>query len=163
MPFVPLTLWNMLFLTAWNLNAVCVSDPPLLQTNGKMPMWFRRLVSGDSLITELCVYQPVLMRSCVCVCVQQSQDNASAVVQSEAEPRQVRSRWAEQTDPVIICSSSSPEKEEDEDFHPQSLEELLDEEEEDEEEGEKQAGLGGEDRSYVLYTATDDTNACSDR
>lgn len=64
---------------------------------------------------------------------------------------------------MIICSGSSPEKEEDEDFHPQSLEELLDEEEEDEEEGEKQAGLGGEDRSYVLYTATDDTNACSDR
>lgn len=24
---------------------VCVSDPQLLQTNGKLPMWFRKMVS----------------------------------------------------------------------------------------------------------------------
>lgn len=73
--------------------------------------------------------------------VQQSQSNASGV-KSEAEPRQVRSRWAEQTDAVIICSNFSPsgvkevdeeeEKEDDEDFHPQSLEELLGEEDKEE-------------------------------
>lgn len=84
--------------------------------------------------------------TCVCLLVQQSQSNASAVVQSEAEPRQVRGRWAEQTDPVIICSDFSPsgvregdeEKDEEEEFHPQSLEELLVEEEEDNDE--KQVG-----------------------
>ena len=97
---------------------------------------------------------------CVCVRVraQQSQDKASAVDQSETEPRQVRSRWAEQADPLIICSGSLPseeeEKEEDEEFHPQSLEELLGEEEEDE--GEKQVGLGGEDRRCLLYAADSD-------
>eukprot|EP00066_Takifugu_rubripes_P026554 XP_011615820.1 PREDICTED: WD repeat-containing protein 62-like isoform X3 [Takifugu rubripes] len=115
-------------------------DPPLLQTNGKLPMWFRRL----------------------------SQSNASAVVQSEAEPRQVRGRWAEQTDPVIICSDCSPsgvregdeeEKDEEEEFHPQSLEELLVEEEEDKDE--KQAS--GEHGSYVLYTASDDASIYSHR
>lgn len=106
---------------------------------------------------ELCVTRLLLTHSCVCVCVQQCQGNASAVVQqSKTEPRQIRSRWAEPTDAVIICSGSSPdgEEEEDEDFLPQSLEELLGEVEEDEE---KQAG--GEGRSYVLY----DANTYSDR
>lgn len=109
-------------------------------------MWFRRLVSTHLLVFDLCVNY---LNVCVCVFVfiQQSQSNASGV-KSEAEPRQVRSRWAEQTDPVIICSKFSPsgvkegdeeeEKEDDEDFHPQSLEELLGEEEEDKEE--KQVG-----------------------
>ncbi|TWW77742.1 hypothetical protein D4764_12G0011320 [Takifugu flavidus] len=97
----------------------------------------------------------------------QSQSNASAVVQSEAEPRQVRGRWAEQTDPVIICSDCSPsgvregdeEEDEEEEFHPQSLEELLVEEEEDKDE--KQAS--GEHGSYVLYTASDDASIYSHR
>lgn len=89
----------------------------------------------------------IISTVCVGVCGWQSQSNASAVVQSEAEPRQVRSRWAEQTDPVIICSNVSPsgvregdeeEKDEEEEFHPQSLEELLVEEEQDKEE--KQVG-----------------------
>lgn len=89
----------------------------------------------------------------VCVCVQQSQGNASAVVQSEAEPRQMRSRWAEQTQPVIICSGDASEDNEEE-FLPQRLEELLGDEE-----GEKQAGLGGGGSSYLLY----DTTVYSDR
>lgn len=100
-------------------------------------MWFRRLVSIHLLFFDLCVN---ILSVCVCVFVQQSQSNASGV-KSEAEPRQVRSRWAEQTDPVIICSNFSPsgvkeveeeEKEGDEDFHPQSLEELLGEEDKEE-------------------------------
>ncbi|KAM3616628.1 uncharacterized protein V6R79_021037 [Siganus canaliculatus] len=98
-------------------------DPPLLQTNGKLPMWFRRL---------------------------QGQGSASSctIVQSDTEPRQVRSRWAGQLEPLVICSNFSPsqgeegeeeqrqeeeeEEEEDEDFHPQSLESLLVEGEEQE-------------------------------
>lgn len=32
---------------------VCVSDAPLLQTNGKLPMWFRKLVS--LMLNSLCV------------------------------------------------------------------------------------------------------------
>ncbi|XP_068441893.1 WD repeat-containing protein 62 [Clinocottus analis] len=98
-------------------------DARLLQTNGKLPMWFRKLGEGG----------------------------ASSAVQSAAEPRQVRSRWAEQLNPLTICSNASPsptksqeeeelreEEEEDEegDFHPQSLESLLVDEEEEEEEEE---------------------------
>lgn len=77
------------------------------------------------------------------MCVQEGHGEASAAVQSDAEPPQVRSRWAEQTDPLIICSNFSPshveedEDEEQDDFHPQSLESLLAEEEEDEEEEQK--------------------------
>lgn len=69
--------------------------------------------------------------------VQQGQE-AAAAAQSDAEPRQVRSRWAEHLDPLIICSNYSPsqveeeeeeeageEGEEEGDFHPQSLESLL--------------------------------------
>lgn len=94
---------------------------------------------------------------CVCVChvfrcvfcVQQGQGEVSSSVQtdadtdpdgdgdgdSDAEPRQVRSQWAKQLKPLIICShfSPSPTKEEDEedeeDFHPQSLDSILGEEE----------------------------------
>ncbi len=89
----------------------------------------------------------------MCVCVfQQGQGGASSGVQSDAEPRQVRSRWAEQPNPLIICSNFSPsqaeeeeeeeaeeeeEEEEEEDFHPQSLESLLGEEQEEEEEEEE--------------------------
>ncbi|XP_041797432.1 WD repeat-containing protein 62 isoform X3 [Chelmon rostratus] len=111
-------------------------DPPLLQTNGKLPMWFRKL---------------------------QGQGEASAAVQSDAKPRQVRSRWAEQLDPLIICSSFSPsqmeeEEEEEEDFHPQSLDSLLGEEVEEEEDGEEEKENPGEDRSsYILYPDTTDT------
>ncbi|XP_076590644.1 WD repeat-containing protein 62 isoform X3 [Chaetodon auriga] len=114
-------------------------DPPTLQTNGKLPMWFRKLGQGD----------------------------ASAAVQSDAEPRQVRSRWAEQLDPLIICASFSPsqmeeEEEEEEDFHPQSLDSLLGEEVEEEEDGEEEKESPGEDRSsYILYPDT--TNTTTDR
>ncbi|XP_041659122.1 WD repeat-containing protein 62 isoform X2 [Cheilinus undulatus] len=120
-------------------------DPQLLQTNGKLPMWFRKL---------------------------QGQGGAATAVQSDAEPRQVRSRWTEQLNPLVICSSFSPsptksEKDEDEedeeDFHPQSLESLLgdeDEEEEEEEEEEEKEVLqdGGEDRNtFILYPNNNNT------
>ena len=89
------------------------------------------------------------------LCVwQHGQGGASAAVQSAAEPHQVRSRWAEQRDPLNIVSNFSPsptqspgeeeeeQREEEEEqreeeeghFHPQSLESLLVEEEEEEEE-----------------------------
>ncbi|KAM9358601.1 WD repeat-containing protein 62 [Symphorus nematophorus] len=106
-------------------------DPPPLQTNGKLPMWFRKL---------------------------QGQGEASTVVQSDAEPRQVRSRWTEQLDPLIICSNFSPsqveeedeeeveedEEEEEEDFHPQSLESLLGGEVEEEEDGDEEKEVSSE-------------------
>ncbi|XP_044209771.1 WD repeat-containing protein 62 isoform X2 [Thunnus albacares] len=115
-------------------------EAQLLQTNGKLPMWFRKLGQGG----------------------------ASTAVQSDAdpEPRQVRSRWTEQLNPLTICSHFSPsptksheeDEEEEEDFHPQSLDSLLGEEEEEEEEeeedGEEEKVLqtAGEDRSsYILY------------
>ncbi|KAI3353860.1 hypothetical protein L3Q82_004861 [Scortum barcoo] len=154
-----------------------VQDPtqaPLLQTNGKLPMWFRKLGQGG----------------------------ASLVVQSDTEPRQVRSRWAEQPNPLIICSNFSPsqanrggasrssdqsapqeeeEEEEEEDFHPQSLEvwrrslrvwedggeeeeKRRRKEEEEKEEDERMSSVmivlqnPGEDRSsYILYPNTNNT------
>ncbi|XP_030599747.1 WD repeat-containing protein 62 isoform X2 [Archocentrus centrarchus] len=120
---------------------------PLLQTNGKLPQWFKKL---------------------------QGEGGVSSTVQPEGEPRQVRSRWAEQLNPVTICASFSPspnknceEEEEDEHFHPQSLECLLEEEEEEEEEeeGEDEEKVlqteGGAQNTYILYpsntTATADS------
>ncbi|KAF3848280.1 hypothetical protein F7725_021308 [Dissostichus mawsoni] len=124
----------------------------LLQTNGKLPLWFRKL---------------------------HGQGGASAAVQSAAEPHQVRSRWAEQRDPLNIVSNFSPsptqspgeeeeeqrkedeEEEEEGHFHPQSLESLLVEEEEEEEDGEEVTQNPGEKRSsYILYP---DTNTTTDR
>ncbi|TNN31603.1 WD repeat-containing protein 62 [Liparis tanakae] len=142
-------------------TAASVQDAQLLQTNGKLPMWFRKLAQGG----------------------------ASSAGQSEAEPRQVRSRWAEQQNPLTICSNSSPsptksqeeeeqqqeeeeqqqeEEEEEGDFHPQSLESMLEEEEEDEEEEVKEGttlspcGVQvlqnlGDGSSYVLYPTTTST------
>lgn len=105
----------------------------LLQTNGKLPMWFRKL---------------------------QGEGGApSALDQSEAESRQVRGRWAEQVKPLKICSSFSPsptqsqdeerdlEPEEEEEFCPQSLESLLMDEEE--EQGEEPPGVVRS--SFSLY------------
>ncbi|XP_056297142.1 WD repeat-containing protein 62-like [Pseudoliparis swirei] len=116
-----------------------VQDAQLLQTNGKLPMWFRKL---------------------------QGQGGASSAGQSDAEPRQVRSRWAEQPNPLTICSNSSPSPtksqeeeealgEEEGDFHPQSLESMLEEEEENEEEEVLQNP--GDGSSYVLYPTTTST------
>lgn len=126
-------------------SCFCVSDPPLLQTNGKLPMWFRKLVSSlfAITVTDRLTGDQSVRPSIFCVCVQQGQGEASAAVQSDAKPRQVRSRWAEQLDPLIICSSFSPsqmeeEEEEEEDFHPQSLDSLLGEEVEEEEDGEEE-------------------------
>ncbi|XP_026154326.1 WD repeat-containing protein 62 isoform X2 [Mastacembelus armatus] len=123
----------------------CAQEAQLLQTNGKLPLWFRKL---------------------------QGQGGVSAI-QSDAEPRQVRSRWTEQLNPLIICSTFSPsptksqeeeeeeeveEEEEEEDFHPQSLENVLGEEEEDGEEEEEKEKTAGEDRSsYILYPSSDTT------
>ncbi|XP_030008227.1 WD repeat-containing protein 62 isoform X2 [Sphaeramia orbicularis] len=126
-------------------------DHQVLQSNGKLPMWLRKL---------------------------QEQGEASSAVQSDAEPRQVRGRWAEQMKPLIICSSYSPsptksheeeeeEEEEqrkeggDEDFHPQSLESLLGDEEEEEEEGVQEDQVdqvdpapGGSGTRYSLYNSS---------
>lgn len=80
--------------------------------------------------------------------VQQEQGADASTIQPDANPRQVRSRWSEQLNPLTICSSYSPsptksqedqnqqEEEEEEDFHPQSLDSVLGDEEE--EEGEDQ-------------------------
>ncbi|XP_039454248.1 WD repeat-containing protein 62 isoform X2 [Oreochromis aureus] len=109
-------------------------DAPLLQTNGKLPLWFKKL---------------------------QGQGGASSTIQSESEPRQVRSRWAEQMNPLTFCSNFSPspnksqgeeedddeEEEEEEDFHPQSLECLLEEEEEEE----VLQTAGREQNTFILY------------
>jgi len=102
-------------------------------------MWFRKLVS--------CCWRRHLCRGTfLLLCFhQQGQGGASSAGQSDAEPRQVRSRWAEQPNPLTICSNSSPSPtksqeeeealgEEEGDFHPQSLESMLEEEEENEEE-----------------------------
>ncbi|XP_013767425.1 WD repeat-containing protein 62 isoform X2 [Pundamilia nyererei] len=105
-------------------------DAPLLQTNGKLPLWFKKL---------------------------QGQGGASSTIQSESEPRQVRSRWAEQMNPLTFCSNFSPspnksqgeedeEEEEEEGFHPQSLEYLLEDEEE-----EVVQTAGGEQNNFILY------------
>ncbi|XP_056138991.1 WD repeat-containing protein 62 [Lampris incognitus] len=81
-------------------------DPPLLQTNGRLPMWFRKL-QGE-------------------------------VPNVEPKLPPLRGRWAEQANPLTICSqfSQSPahsqdEEEDEEDecvLHPQSLDSLLAEE-----------------------------------
>ncbi|KAM4589498.1 WD repeat-containing protein 62 isoform 2-T3 [Fundulus diaphanus] len=84
-------------------------ETSLLQTNGKLPMWFRKLAEADG------------------------------AVQSEPEPHQARGQWAERLDPLSICSNFSPspsrspeeeEEEEEEEFQPQSLDSLLGDEEE---------------------------------
>ncbi|KAM8905051.1 WD repeat-containing protein 62 isoform 3-T3 [Spinachia spinachia] len=112
----------------------CAHDAELLQTNGKLPMWFRKL---------------------------QGQGGVSTAVQSAAEPRRARNRWAEHLNPLTICANLSPsptksqEEEEEEgggegDFHPQSLESLLGNEEEEEEEEE----IPGDISSFVLHPNT---------
>lgn len=122
-----------------------VSDAPLLQTNGKLPLWFKKLVSLRPLTLSSSICSQIMINhtiDCVCVCVfvQQGQGGASSTIQSESEPRQVRSRWAEQMNPLTFCSNFSPslnksqgeedeEEEEEEGFHPQSLEYLLEDEE----------------------------------
>uniref|UniRef100_A0A3P9N2M7 WD repeat domain 62 n=1 Tax=Poecilia reticulata TaxID=8081 RepID=A0A3P9N2M7_POERE len=67
----------------------------------------------------------------------QADAEASSVDQSEAEPSQVRSRWAEPLNPLAFCSGlnasgSHEEEEEEEEFQPQSLDSLLGDEEEEE-------------------------------
>ncbi|KAM6932947.1 WD repeat-containing protein 62 [Xenentodon cancila] len=122
--------------------------PALLQTNGKLPMWFRKLQT-----------QAEVNASC------------SSINQSDAEPRQVRSRWAEQLNPLTICSSFSPsptrcqeeeEQRQEENFHPQSLENLLGDEEEDDEEEEEEETVGGDNSTFILFTDHSST-ACTDR
>ncbi|KAF7652631.1 hypothetical protein LDENG_00094360 [Lucifuga dentata] len=123
------------------------ADAQLLQTNGKLPMWFRKL---------------------------QGQGGASSGIQpaTEPEPCQARSRWAEQLDSLTICTSFSPsptksheeeqgehldDDDEEEDFHPQSLESMLGGEEEEEEEvpdEEKFCTVTSSDgSSIILYPA----------
>lgn len=92
------------------------------------------------------------------LCFQQGEGKAAVVVQSDAGPRQVRGRWAEQLEPLIIHSNFSPcqveeegdEEEEEEDFHPQSLESLLGDEEEEEEEEDDAEEEGKEVSSLMM-------------
>ncbi|XP_029026179.1 WD repeat-containing protein 62-like isoform X2 [Betta splendens] len=108
-----------------SVHAACVSDAPLLETNGKLPMWFRKL-----------------------------QGHGTSFVQSESSPHQVRSRWTEQFNPLTICSIFSPsptksqEEEEEEDFHPQTLDSMLEEEDGDDE---VLQTTGVDRNSYILY------------
>ncbi|KAJ8368713.1 hypothetical protein SKAU_G00087410 [Synaphobranchus kaupii] len=106
-------------------------DPMFLQTNGKLPMWARRLGAAGA--------------------------SSNPAEQKETGPYQPRGRWAEQSDPQAIRSvletrslllplsrpqrsqGGEEEEEEEEDdphFHPQSLDSLLGVDEEEEEEGE---------------------------
>lgn len=82
---------------------------PLLQTNGKLPLWFRKRADGGP---------------------------PPAFDQSEAETSQARMRWVEQINPMKIFSPSPIQDQEvDEDlgeFYPQSLESLLVDEEDNE-------------------------------
>ncbi|KAF7218383.1 WD repeat-containing protein 62 isoform X2 [Nothobranchius furzeri] len=114
---------------------------PLLQTNGKMPMWFRKL----------------------------NQSKASTFVQSEAGTCQVRSRWAEQQDTLTICSSftpspiRSPEEEEEEEydiFQPQSMESLMEDEEEEEQ---QEVPLMTDEDCSTFILPMDSSSASSDR
>ncbi|KAM4743032.1 WD repeat-containing protein 62 isoform 2-T2 [Anableps anableps] len=110
---------------------------PLLQTNGKMPMWFRKLAEVEVVPVD----------------------------QSEAELNQVRSRWAEPLNPLTFCSSFSPspsrsheeeEEEEEEEFQPQSLDSLLGDEEEEEE----VLQTAGRNNTFILHA--DGSSALSD-
>ncbi|KAK2846492.1 hypothetical protein Q5P01_009491 [Channa striata] len=111
-----------------------VAGAPPLQSNGKLPMWFRKL---------------------------RDQGVAPSAVPSDTSPRQVRRRWTEQFVPLIICSTFSPsptksqgeeeEEEEEEGFHPQSLESVLGEEEEEED--------GEAEENRVLPTAADSSHS----
>ncbi|XP_077397386.1 WD repeat-containing protein 62 isoform X2 [Festucalex cinctus] len=86
--------------------------PPPILTNGKMPMWYRRL----------------------------GEPTTSSYVQSDAEPAPVRNRWLENSPLIILdysLSSSKTDEDEDgedkdEDFIPQSLEHLLRDEQDEE-------------------------------
>ncbi|XP_066560088.1 WD repeat-containing protein 62 isoform X2 [Amia ocellicauda] len=117
-------------------------DPMFLQTNGRLPMWAKRLGAAESSADET-VEQPA----------------------AEQNPYRPRGRWAEQSDPQAIRTvlathslqlpmSPSPQREEgpsqdspapdDSNFHPQSLDSLLgmEEEEEEEKEGEGEVAEG---------------------
>ncbi|MFT7803807.1 mitogen-activated protein kinase-binding protein 1-like [Arapaima gigas] len=128
-----------------------VLDPMFLQTNGKLPMWARRL--GAAGLTAV-----------------------NPAQKTEVIPYQPRGRWAEQSDPQAIRSvletrslqlplSPSPRKteecaddiDEDSHFHPQSLDSLLVEDDDNEEEYDKdeneisgaQIGSGVQRSSYL--------------
>ncbi|KAL2095980.1 hypothetical protein ACEWY4_008128 [Coilia grayii] len=111
-----------------------VSDLTLLQTNGRYPMWARKLEAADDTTTTTVVEAP-----------------------SVASGRyQTRARWVEPSDPKAICllletrgqqqaltpsphrtdgeHSTITEEGDDPHFHPQSLDSLMDEEGEEEEE-----------------------------
>ncbi|KAG5269554.1 hypothetical protein AALO_G00203330 [Alosa alosa] len=119
-----------------------VADPLLLQTNGRLPMWARKLAAVSSAGAP----GPAASAGTTA---------AAAVAPSALGPYQPRGRWAEQSDPQAIRSlletrslqlalTPSPqradgggdaeEEADDSHFHPQSLDSLMDEEEEEEEE-----------------------------
>ncbi|XP_024910783.1 WD repeat-containing protein 62 isoform X2 [Cynoglossus semilaevis] len=122
-------------------------ENPVLQTNGKLPMWLRKMGHAA----------------------------APVVVQTSDEHQQVRSKWAKQISPLNICSNCSPsptqshgeveeegeEEEGDEaEFHPQSLESMLEEEEEEEEEAEVSKVKGEECRKS---TSSPNNSSATDR
>uniref|UniRef100_A0A3Q2QZI8 WD repeat domain 62 n=1 Tax=Fundulus heteroclitus TaxID=8078 RepID=A0A3Q2QZI8_FUNHE len=117
----------------WINPPLCVPETSLLQTNGKLPMWFRKLVGS----LWFCRYGagPVPAGGSSNLCLLQAE--ADGAVQSEPEPHQARGQWAERLNPLSICSNFSPspsrsqeEEEEEEEFQPQSLDSLLGDEEE---------------------------------
>ncbi|XP_076138798.1 WD repeat-containing protein 62 isoform X2 [Alosa pseudoharengus] len=124
-----------------------VADPLLLQTNGRLPMWARKLAAVSSAGAP----GPAASAGTTTAAA------AAAVAPSALGPYQPRGRWAEQSDPQAIRSlletrslqlalTPSPqradgggdadEEADDSHFHPQSLDSLMDEEEEEEEEEE---------------------------
>uniref|UniRef100_A0A3B3SMN7 WD repeat domain 62 n=1 Tax=Paramormyrops kingsleyae TaxID=1676925 RepID=A0A3B3SMN7_9TELE len=122
-------------------------DPMFLQTNGKLPMWARRLVRYPE---------------------------PDPVGAAEVGPYQPRGRWAEQSDPQAIRSvlesrslqlplSPSPrqpekdvekEPEEDSCFHPQSLDSLLEQEDEEEESEVEEGEVSFRDFSALGFRPT---------
>ncbi|KAL0972723.1 hypothetical protein UPYG_G00193920 [Umbra pygmaea] len=135
-----------------------VLDPMPPQTNGKLPMWARKLA-------------PTV-------------PSTAPTIEPQPAPLQLRGRWAEQHDPLAIRSvlethslqlplSPTPSRaggledeeegeEEDPYFHPQSLDSLLGDEEEEEDQDKRSGslalteseGLFGPERScYILYPA----------
>ncbi|XP_062408359.1 WD repeat-containing protein 62 isoform X2 [Sardina pilchardus] len=121
-----------------------VADPMLLQTNGRLPMWARKLAAVSS------AGAPGAQGPAAA-----APTTTTTAAPSALGPYQPRGRWAEQSDPQAIRSlletrslqlalTPSPqrgdgggdaeEEADDAHFHPQSLDSLMDEEEEEEEE-----------------------------
>ncbi|XP_076002386.1 WD repeat-containing protein 62 isoform X2 [Genypterus blacodes] len=151
--------------TPGKLKSTHDADVQLLQTNGKLPKWFRKM---------------------------QGQGGSSASIQPaavpEPEPRQARSRWTDQLDPLTICTKFSPsptksheqgqevhrddeeedeeeeeeEEEDEEDFHPQSLDSLLGEGEEELPGDQDLSAVSSSEKGTFILYETNSTTADGD-